>query len=139
MKVLVDLNVLMDVLQRREPFFASAAALCGWGEKRGNTLAIPAHVVTTVAYVVRKTAGADAESKALDWLLKNFTVLPSDVNVFRMARALGMGDFEDAVVAASASAAGCAYVITRNVADFSQSPVPAVQPAEFLSLQMVNQ
>ena len=59
MKVLVDLNVLMDVLQRRDPFFASAAALCAWGEKRQNTLAVPAHAVTTVSYIVRKTAGAE--------------------------------------------------------------------------------
>ena len=103
MKVLVDLNVLMDVLQRRVPFFASAAALCAWGEKRQNTLAVPAHAVTTVSYIVRKTAGAEAEGKALDWLLGNFAVIPADAAVFRFARTLGMEDFEDAVVAASAA------------------------------------
>jgi predicted nucleic acid-binding protein len=134
MKVLVDLNVLMDVLQRRDPFFASAAALCAWGEKRQNTLAVPAHAVTTVSYIVRKTAGAEAEGKALDWLLGNFAVIPADAAVFRFARTLGMEDFEDAVVAASAATSGCAHIITRNVADFQKSPVPALQPAEFLSM-----
>ena len=72
MKAMLDLNVLMDVLQRREPFFSSAAAVCAWGEKkRTNTLAVPAHAVTTISYIVRKTAGADAEGKALDWILGN--------------------------------------------------------------------
>ena len=135
MKVLLDLNVLMDVLQRREPFFASAASVCEWGEKWQNTLAIPAHAVTTVSYIVRKSAGANAESKALDWLLKNFAVIPSDVAVFRLARTFGMEDFEDAVVAASAEMSGCSYVITRNVQDFLGSSVPAIQPVEFLSMQ----
>ena len=135
MKAMLDLNVLMDVLQRREPFFSSAAAVCAWGEKkRSNTLAVPAHAVTTISYIVRKTAGEDAEGKALDWILGNFEVVPSDAAVFRLARTLGMDDFEDAVVAASASAVRCSYVITRNVADFRRSPVPAVQPSEFLAL-----
>lgn len=43
-----------------------------------------------------------------------------------------MTDFEDAVVAASAEAAGCDYVVSRNVPDFAGSPVPAVTPADFL-------
>ena len=134
MKAMLDLNVLMDVLQRREPFFSSAAAVCAWGEKRTNTLVVPAHAVTTISYIVRKTAGADAEGKALDWILGNFDVVPSDAAVFRLARTLGMEDFEDAVVAASASTAICSNNITRNVTDFSRSSVPAVQPSEFLAL-----
>ena len=133
MKALIDLNVLMDVLQRREPFFASAVAVCKWGEKRQNTLAVPAHAVTTVSYIVRKSAGAKAECKALDWLLGNFAVIPADAAAFRLARTLGMDDFEDAVVAASAEMSGCSCIITRNVQDFLRSPVPAVQPAEFLA------
>ena len=99
-----------------------------------NTLAIPAHAVTTISYIVRKTAGADAEGKALDWILGNFDVVPSDAAVFRLARTIGMDDFEDAVVAASASTARCSYVITRNVTDYIRSPVPAIQPSEFLAL-----
>ena len=134
MKAMLDLNVLMDVLQRREPFFSSAAAVCAWGEKRANTLVVPAHAVTTISYIVRKTAGVEAEGKALDWILGNFDVVPSDAAVFRLARTLGMDDFEDAVVAASASMTRCSYIITRNVTDFSRSSVPAVQPSEFLAL-----
>ena len=41
----------------------------------------------------------------------------ADAAVFRLARTLGMDDFEDAVVAASAKLSGCDYVITRNVQD----------------------
>ncbi len=38
-------------------------------------------------YIVRKTASAEAEGKALDWLLGNFSVIPADAAVFRLARA----------------------------------------------------
>jgi hypothetical protein len=45
-----------------------------------------------------------------------------------------MPDFEDSVVAAVAAAAGCDYIVTRNVRDFTGSPVLAVTPAEFLKV-----
>lgn len=32
----------------------------------------------------------------------------------------------------AAEASGCELIITRNVADFGSSPVPAVTPEEFL-------
>ena len=69
-----------------------------------------------------------------DLVVRYFAVIPADAAVFRFARTLGMEDFEDAVVAASAATSGCAHIITRNVADFQKSPVPALQPAEFLSM-----
>ncbi|MBR4617161.1 MAG: hypothetical protein IKO55_16255, partial [Kiritimatiellae bacterium] len=74
-----------------------------WGEKRQNTLAVPAHAVTTVSYIVRKTAGAEAEGKALDWLLGNFSVIPADAAVFRLARASSLG----AVICASLGHDSC--------------------------------
>jgi len=42
-----------------------------------------------------------------------------------------MPDFEDAAVAVTADNAGAAFIITRNEADFAQSPVPAINPAVF--------
>lgn len=35
-------------------------------------------------------------------------------------------------LASAAEAAGCKLILTRNVADFGASPVPAVTPEEFL-------
>ena len=134
MKAMVDLNVLMDILQKREPFFASAAALCEWGEKEGQVLAVAAHAMTTISYIVRKMAGARAEEEALKWLLDSFEIVPADVSVFRRAMSLGISDYEDAVVAASAEAWKCDYIVTRNIADFAKSSIPAIQPAEFLAM-----
>ena len=69
----------------------------------------------------------------MDWLLSDFEIIPANAEVFRNARALGMDDFEDAVVAASAEAAKCDHIATRNVADFAKSKVPAIHPADFLA------
>jgi hypothetical protein len=39
-----------------------------------------------------------------------------------------------AFIAGCAKNTECDYIITRNVSDFEQSPVPAVTPAEFLEM-----
>jgi hypothetical protein len=51
---------------------------------------------------------------------------------FLRARSLQLTDFEDAALASAAVASGCELIITRNVPDFSSSPVPAITPEESL-------
>ena len=46
-----------------------------------------------------------------------------------------MADFEDAVVASLPLEAEAAFIITRNVSDFTNAPIQAVSPASFLSRQ----
>jgi len=58
--------------------------------------------------------------------------VPQDRAQFVRARSLQFDDFEDAVVSSAAEAVACDFVVTRNVADFGASPVPAVTPEEFL-------
>ena len=90
--------------------------------------------MTTISYIVRKMAVAKAEEEALKWLMDSFEIVPADAAVFRQAMSLGISDYEDAVVAASAETSKCDYIVTRNIADFAKSSIPAIQPAEFLAM-----
>ena len=133
MKVIIDLNVLLDVIQKRLPHYdASAKALSRVlnGEVDG---VLPGHAVTTIYYVVAKYADRDRADDAVDWMVDHFDVEASGKADFVRARSLSMKDFEDAVIAALAERAGCDYIVTRNVTDFAGSPVPAITPLEFLS------
>ena len=51
---------------------------------------------------------------------------------FVRVRGLQLADFEDAVVCAVAQARDCDSIVTRNLGDFSKSPVRAMSPEEFL-------
>jgi predicted nucleic acid-binding protein len=129
-KVLLDLNVLLDVIQEREPHYAASAELLSriaWGELEG---AVPGHALTTIHYVVSKLGGQEAGNRAVEWMLREVEIVGEDRDLFRRARSLGMKDFEDAVVAAAAEHARCDYVVTRNVEDFGGSPIPAITPRE---------
>jgi hypothetical protein len=65
-------------------------------------------------------------------LLADFIIHSSDKANFQRARQLPLNDFEDAVVSSVAQATSSDYIVTRNVPDFTGSPVPAMTPTEFL-------
>lgn len=127
-----DLNVLLDVVQRREPHYrASALALSRIveGAARG---AFPCHGVTTLHYVVARYSGRARADELVDWLLRRFEIGLAGQRELGRARGLPMPDFEDAVVCAVAEATGCDAIVTRNLGDFAASPVRALSPEEFL-------
>jgi predicted nucleic acid-binding protein len=133
MNVLLDLNVLLDVIQRREPHFGASAAVCAMAVRKEIHAFIPAHALTTISYIVRKYAGPKKETETLDWLLTHFTVATLDHSNMIRARSMRLSDFEDAVVAATAESSLCTTIVSRNLADFKGSPVPALAPEEFLA------
>jgi len=129
-KILLDLNVLLDVIQEREPHYAASAEILSrvaWGELEG---AVPGHALTTIYYVVSKYGGQEIADRAVDWLLGELEIVAEERELFLRARSLAMKDFEDAVVASAAEHAHCDYVVTRNVEDFGGSPIPAITPRE---------
>ena len=138
MKAMIDINVLVDVLQRREPFLHTAAILCDSAKAGRYEGVVASHAVTTLYYVVRRYADRAAAGKALDWILSTFEVVPCDKAVFLLAKSLDFTDFEDAVVAASAAASSCDCIATRNIGDFRKSPVRAITPEEACRLLVEN-
>ncbi len=133
MKVIIDLNVLLDVIQKRHLHYdASAKTLSRVlnGELNG---VLPGHAVTTVYYVIAKYADRKDAEEAVDWMIDHFDVEAAGKTDFARARNLNVEDFEDAVVAALAERTACDYIVTRNVSDFTGAPVPAITPLELLS------
>ena len=132
LRVMVDINVILDVLENRNGWVMNAAktcAVCGGGMRAIGF--IPPHAVTTIYYIVRKRGGKALADKAIDWLLALFKIADCGTDEFKAARASGIDDYEDAVVVASAQKTGCDYIVTRNVAHFKDSPVQVLTPADF--------
>ena len=132
MTILVDLNVILDVVQRREPHYTDSAGLLSKIVEGTVDGAVPGHAITTIYYLVRSYVSKERAETTVDWLLEHMEVVPAGENDFRAARQLEMDDFEDAVVAALADRASCDVIATRNVEDFEGSPTPVQSPQEIL-------
>jgi predicted nucleic acid-binding protein len=130
---MVDVNVLLDVVQRREPFYRASAEVLSRIMDCDATGYLPGHALTTLYYVTKRFAGKEQADQVVDLMLATMEIVPEGKPQFLHARSLAFFDFEDAVVASAASSAGCERIVTRNVADFAGSPVPAITPEEFLA------
>lgn len=132
MKVTVDLNVLLDVVQNRVPHYHASEEVLHRARLGEFAAVLPGHALTTIHYIIEKYASTDVANQTVDELLSDFAVHPVDKANFQRARQLPVKDFEDAVVAVVAEATGSDYIVTRNVPDFLGSSVPAITPIEFL-------
>jgi predicted nucleic acid-binding protein len=132
--LLVDRNVVLDVLLRRELHLATSAAVWAAVERQCIAAMLPAHGVTTIFYLAAKALGREAARRVVSDLLLVFAVAPIDTIVLRRAASTSLADFEDAVTAAAAEAAGCDFVVTRDPSGFAGSGVPAITPGERLAM-----
>lgn len=129
-RALIDLNVILDVLEVRLPFYEASAhvlSLCETGEISGF---ICAHSVTTLMYLLSKGRSANDAKVVLTSLMQFLKVLKVDQTTIEQALNLNYKDFEDAVQAIAALQNQLDFIVTRNVRDYQPSPVSVVQPAE---------
>jgi predicted nucleic acid-binding protein len=132
MKLMIDLNLLLDVFQKRQPHYNASAQVLDFALKN-NCGCVAAHAITTLHYLVTRYAGRQQANELTDWLLKNFTIAPVDQSTFLRARTLYFADFEDAVVCACAEQQHCQYIVTRNNKDFINASIAVTTPTEFLA------
>lgn len=133
-RVLLDVNVVLDAVLDRSPHAEAAMQLWAAIEARQVLGFIPAHGVTTMFYLFARARGAASAGRMVADILEVYRAAAVDQVVLRRALTLGWSDFEDAVCAATAEAAGCDLIVTRDPAGFKGSPVPTVNPASALAL-----
>jgi predicted nucleic acid-binding protein len=134
MKVLVDTNVLLDVLAKRQPFYADSAAIWTLAEEGQIEGLVSAVSFTNIFYIVRKLAGADTAQRTLVLLRDTFTAVACDIPILNRAIDSDFKDFEGAVQYFTALQAGAACLVSRNPDHFPRTnDCPVISPAEFLA------
>ena len=131
MKVLLDTNIIIDNLARRDENKESLQIfdLCENGRLAGIVTTV---TIMDVMYILRKHLGAAELRSAIQMLMQIMDVFPVQKNDISKTLFGGFTDFEDAVQASCAARAKADYIVTRNVKDFESSTVPAILPSDFL-------
>lgn len=133
-RVLLDVNILLDVLQKREPFYTASACVMTYAETKQIDGMMAAHTVTTLFYLIAKDQSAARARVILTDLLQLLSVVAVDSMTIEQALNLSYKDFEDAVQMVAALQAGAQYLVTRNPRDYQAGPLPVLQPAELIAL-----
>ena len=131
MKVLIDTNVIIDFLLKREPYYkASKETLmkCTHENIEGY---IAMHSVSNLWYVLRKES-IENRRKCLKIICLALTVCHADhAEVYNAIKNEKFTDFEDSLQEACAYQNKMNYIITRNVQDFKNSRIKALLPEDF--------
>jgi predicted nucleic acid-binding protein len=132
-RILIDINIILDVLQKREPFYEPSArllALVETGQVQGY---LAAHSLTTLFYLIRKDKSAADARATLTNLLQFIRVAPVDQATIEQALNLDYRDYEDAVQMICALQIKADHVITRNIRDYQPALLSVLQPIDFLA------
>ena len=132
--VLLDLNIVLDVLQQREPFYETSACVLACAERGWIEGRMAAHSITTLFYLMARYQSAERARIVIGDLLNLVSIAPIDQIVIERALTLPYHDFEDAVQMAAAIRAGIQCLVTRNAQDFKAGPLPVLAPAELCAL-----
>ncbi|GHT64095.1 twitching motility protein PilT [Bacteroidia bacterium] len=135
MKILIDTNIALDVLLKREPFYEDAAKVILLSEKDIIDAYVSASAVTDIYYVARKYYKDKAvTSELLKKLLQVIYVATiTDDNIYK-ALNLEWNDFEDSVQYIVGESIEADYIITRNPGHFSNSSIKVINPNDFLNI-----
>ena len=135
MRVLVDTCVIMDAIQNREPFADDAKKIFRAAASNSFAGCITAKSSTDIYYLVHRCTHSDKDTRAiLTKLYILFDVVDTAGMDARRAISSDVSDYEDAVMIETAIREEMDCIVTRNVKDYSKSPIPIYEPAAFLSL-----
>ena len=135
MKLLIDTNVILDILLKREPFFADSYQAIRMAIDNNDECCISVTAATDIFYILRKALQSAEQAKEYLGSLAQLAEF-TDVLAVDALEALSsdVADYEDAVVEAVADRIGADYILTRNIKDYAYSKVPAVTPTELLNM-----
>ena len=130
--MLLDTDVLIDVALDRHPFADPASALLDRIERSRKKAFIAWHSVSNLYYIVAPAHGGTRTRDFIVELTRFVDVATTGTDAVRYAAELPMADFEDAMQVASAHTCGARHIVTRNVADYKNSPIPPITPEDAL-------
>ncbi|MFT7345060.1 MAG: putative nucleic acid-binding protein [Lentimonas sp.] len=133
-RLLIDTNIVIDLLAKREEFYSEAATLFSLADKGELTLFVSALTFANTNYILTKLL-SEKESRAI---LRKFKVLVETLSLDDKVTELALSDnnfpdFEDGLQYYSAIENNIDIIISRNKKDFKNSKLPVMTGFEFLS------
>ena len=132
-KLLIDTNIVIDLLARREDFYQDAQKLFTLANEKNISLFISSLTFANVFYILSRHLKADETRKVLIKFKVLTEVLPLDDKILELALASDFTDFEDAVQYYTAFDNQLDMIITRNKKDFKMSKIPVLAAKEYVS------
>jgi predicted nucleic acid-binding protein len=132
MKILIDTNVILDVLLKREPFAEDAYAIFKMADEKTIMAYISAFAVTDIYYFINKNLNHDTCLKAIKALFNIMNVVSVTKQDIEKAMTFSeFNDLEDALQLQSLKKIRGNFIVTRDE-EFKKLTDKAISPKDFV-------
>jgi predicted nucleic acid-binding protein len=133
MKIFLDANILVSVLNKEYPVFTYSSRILSLSANSRVKLYTSPICMAIAFYFAEKKSGSTAAKKKMALLEANLKV--SSVNHATVSKCLEnkrINDFEDGLEYYSALEAGCDFIVTEDTGDFYFSEIEVMTSEGFL-------
>ena len=131
-KILVDTNIVIDLLSKREAFYQEAQELFTLADQKKVLLYVSSLTIANTHYLLSSSYKIADARKILIKFKILVNVLPMDDKILELALVSDFNDFEDAIQYHTALENNIDIILTRNKKDFKNSVLPVLNAKEFL-------
>lgn len=133
-RILVDTNVVLDLLAKREPFYVQSLQIFSLADRNVVELILSTLSLVNANYILNDAL----KIKEARSIIGKFKVLVNSYELNDKIVELALNDssfqdFEDGIQYYTALESQCELIITRNLKDFRKSAIPVFSPKEFLT------
>lgn len=134
MKILIDSNIILDVLENRQQFVKFSSYIWKLCELKKVDGYLSVLTFANLVDIMRKELTPKDINDVLCKLSLIFSLVDLTSADLMSASKLYWNDFEDAIQSITATKMNVDYIVTRNIKDFHQSKVKAITPDEFIKI-----
>lgn len=132
MKVLIDTNVILDVLYKREGFYEDSLKIWKLCETRKLDGYISALSIPNIVYILRRELDPEKTLEVINNINLVFKIYDLKSEIIMQAAEKKTKDYKDALQMVTAQKLKASFIVTRNIKDFTGSKIIAVKPSELL-------
>jgi putative PIN family toxin of toxin-antitoxin system len=132
--IMLDTNVVLDAIIKREPYSQCAKEIIALAIKRKFVCCITTNTVTDIIYVLRKHFDKRQLIEKLDDLFSVFEILEISSSDCKTMFDVPINDFEDAILINCAARNKCDLFITRDeeiLSHGTEMPIGVITPSAF--------
>jgi len=130
-KVLIDINVIMDVAVKREGFKSSQKVIDYCTKKKIKGY-VCSHEITTLSYLLQRAYDRKSANEFIKKIIDIFLILPATGEILKLALKSKINDYEDAVIEVTGLKNDIDFIVSRNINDFNKSKIVSLSPENFL-------
>jgi predicted nucleic acid-binding protein len=139
MRIFVDANILVSVLNKEYPLFTYSSRLLSLHDRRNFKIYTSPVCLAIAWYFAEKKSNAKIARGKMRVLCEHISIAPANKETVQAALAnKKVNDFEDGLEYYSALSAKCHFIITEDRDDFYFSEIPVVTARDFFEQRLVK-